>query len=243
MRLGKSEFWERQFNGKPTWKQLAFDVAFGAVGPVGCLIADPVVFQPDGVAMYGVLQDVRLFAYLVSAIGVAALGYWVVARKGSRVLAGVLYGVAVFSLVLGVVMLPISVLGLVVLIGALGFMPFLAAFVFWRNAQRCSLSAPGGQSGPMLTTGLLVMLLVPGAVQAGASFVGNRALVRVLRGADAETAGDVAILRSIRFAVRTDRIVDAYLATGDMVERARLESLYTAITGEGIERRIGDRSD
>ena len=95
----------------------------------------------------------------------------------------------------------------------------------------------------MLTAGLLVMLLVPGAVLAGRRLLGNRALVRVLRGADAGTARDVAILRSIRFAVRTDRIVDAYLATGDMVERARLESLYAAITGEGIERRIGDRAD
>ena len=46
VRPGKSEFWERQFSGRPTWKKLAFDVAFGVVGPVGCLIADPVVFQP-----------------------------------------------------------------------------------------------------------------------------------------------------------------------------------------------------
>ncbi|MGB2626660.1 MAG: hypothetical protein WAK20_07705 [Candidatus Acidiferrum sp.] len=239
----RTGFWDRQFNAKPTGGQVVFDLVFGIVGPVGCLIADPVVFRPDGLAMYGVLQEVRLFAYMVSAIALVALLYWLVTRRGSRVLAGVFYGAAVFSFVLGVAMLPISMLGLFVLIGVLGFMPFLSGFVFWRSAVRCEESGSGEQSMAMVAAGFLAILLVPGVVQGGVLFVANRALARVIDSSRSQTKRDVATLRRLRIAAPTDRIVNAYQATGDVVERARLAALYRAITGERIERRIERGAD
>jgi len=37
-------FWKRQFSAEPTRAQNIFDVIFGEIGPVLCLIFDPFVF-------------------------------------------------------------------------------------------------------------------------------------------------------------------------------------------------------
>ncbi|HRH46994.1 MAG TPA: hypothetical protein PKY82_35435, partial [Pyrinomonadaceae bacterium] len=40
------------------------------------------------------------------------------------------------SLIVGIIIFPLSVIGLIILIGALGFTPLFSAFVYWRNAAR-----------------------------------------------------------------------------------------------------------
>ena len=136
-------FWRRQFGDAPTPGQRKFDVTFGIVMPVVCFVLDPIVFKTGseyGGALYSRWQ---LYAYTLSAVEMVALCAWLLAagRGGRRpaALAGMLMAGAGFAFVVGMGILPYSVIGLLVLfIGLLGFVPFLTAFVYLRNGWRAA---------------------------------------------------------------------------------------------------------
>jgi hypothetical protein len=137
----KSGFLSRQFEPRATRAQKVFDVVVGIVLPVLCLYFDPLVFRGD---MMGapVLGRFRLFAYAVVAVEICALALWLAAgarvKEWGGMLGGAMLAGALFSFVVGVLILPFSLIGLMVLIGALGFVPFLTAFVYLRNAWRAA---------------------------------------------------------------------------------------------------------
>jgi hypothetical protein len=236
-------FWARQRSGPGTAWQMAFDVAFGIVAPVLCVAFDPGVLRPDGWEFFGPLQDVRVFVYLVIGLGLAALSYFLVTRKSSWILAGGMYAAALFALFLGVVMLPMSALGLLLVIGIFGFTPFVSAFVMWRNARRCRESAVRGNAVLGVVLGFLILLGAPGMVQGVLATVGNRAMGRVIGGAGRDVSADVRMARLVRVATRTDAIVFAYQKSADLGERARLARAYEEITGVSLERRLGQLGD
>ncbi|HEX7314799.1 MAG TPA: hypothetical protein VF297_12810 [Pyrinomonadaceae bacterium] len=138
---GTRGFWRRQFDDAPTRAQRRFDVTFGFVMPVVCFVCDPIVFRgwDAGGALY---SEYQLYAYTISALEMVALCAWLVAagRAGRRpaALAGMLFAGALFAFAVGMSILPFSFFGLIVLIGALGFVPFLTAFVYLRNAWRAA---------------------------------------------------------------------------------------------------------
>src|SRR5690349_1892220 len=101
------------------------DLIFGIIAPLLCLFFDPAIFRSDRLAGRGLLSQVRLFGYVEIAASAAVLGYYLVKRQASPLLAGALMGGSIFALSLGILMLPISFVGLFVLIGILGFIPFL----------------------------------------------------------------------------------------------------------------------
>lgn len=135
-------FWQRQFDDAPTTAQRRFDVVFGIVMPVLCFVFDPIVFRRGFGYGGGLYPQVRFYAYTISALEMVALCAWLCAagRAGRRpaALAGMLFGGAVFALCVGMAILPYSALGLIVLLGALGFVPFLTAFVYLRNGWRAA---------------------------------------------------------------------------------------------------------
>jgi hypothetical protein len=136
-------FWRRQFDDAPTPRQRKFDVTFGIVMPVVCFALDPIVFKTGseyGGALYPRWQ---LYAYTISVVEMVALCAWLLAagRAGRRpaALAGMLMAGAGFAFVVGMAILPFSLIGLLVLlIGLLGFVPFLTAFVYLRNGWRAA---------------------------------------------------------------------------------------------------------
>lgn len=131
-------FWRRQFAESATPKQRRFDIAFGIVLPVLCFVFDPLVFHGwfmEGEGFYG---RWRSYAYTVAALEMVALAAWLLrARGGGRpqaALGGVLFAGGVFSFVVGVAILPLSLLGLVVyLVGVFGFIPFPTAIIYLRS--------------------------------------------------------------------------------------------------------------
>jgi hypothetical protein len=144
-------FWRRQFDGAPTRAQCWFDVMFGVVMPMLCFYFDPVVFRGGYIDDDGLYGGARFYAYTLSALEMVALCAWLSAGRGGRgpaVLAGVLLAGAMFSFAVGLAILPYSVFGLIILIGALGFVPFLTALVYMRNAWRAADAA--GRAGPGL---------------------------------------------------------------------------------------------
>lgn len=136
-------FWRRQFAPHPTRAQRRFDVAFGLVLPVLCFVCDPVVFRGwllDGEGFYSRAQA---YVYAVSALELVALAAWLFRAGGAgrppAALGGVLLAGGLFSLIIGVFILPLSFLGLVFyLVGAFGFIPFPTAVVYLRNGWRAA---------------------------------------------------------------------------------------------------------
>lgn len=131
-------FWKRQFQQGPTAKQTIFDWAFGVLLPVACIFFDPIVFEGNGDR--ALLGTYKPFAYLftfASMMGLMAWLLWSDRLKGvSAAVAGLLFAGGTVALVLGMILFPFSAIGLIVLIGALGFTPLFTAYVFFRNAVR-----------------------------------------------------------------------------------------------------------
>ena len=164
------KFWRRQFDDAPTRAQRKYDVTFGFVMPLVCFVLDPIVF-----ARYGLYHEWQLYAYTVSAVEMVALCAWLATagRAGRRpaALSGMLFAGALFSFTVGMSILPFSLFGLVVLIGALGFVPFLTAFVYLRNAWRAAgaLGRAGegspGRAAAALACGFVFALGTPAVAQ------------------------------------------------------------------------------
>jgi hypothetical protein len=134
-------FWRRQFGDRPTETQFNFDVAFGLVLPVLCFVFDPGIFHRWLDADAGFFGRGRLFVYCASAVEMATLACWLFAgpRLGawSRPAGGVMKAGGIFSLLVGLLILPFSVLGIFVGgLGLLGFIPFATAVVYLRNGAR-----------------------------------------------------------------------------------------------------------
>lgn len=237
----------QQLDGERTRRQLVFDCAFGVVLPVLCFVFDPLFFR-DGFlgGGRGIFEDFRFFAYVVAAVEILTLTIWLTLGKrtgerrvalGSVMLAGFL-----FSLFIGIILLPFSIIGLAFIIGILGFAPFFSAFVFLRNGWR-ALDAVAGS--PMnrrrlvapLALGAIVVLGLPALIQWQLSNTAARAADEVIRGRASSEA-----TRTLRYTnwltdAGLERIVIAYQAERDMTRRAELERTYRQITGENIEAR------
>lgn len=132
----ESGFWRRQFQKKATAAQKRFDWVFGVIMPVVCFTFDPIVFQTKD--FFG---DYKTLGYLLSYTSVMALAAWLIwgakLKWANAFLSGFFAVISVVALVIGITILPLSLLGLLFFfIGALGFTPLFTALVFMRNARR-----------------------------------------------------------------------------------------------------------
>jgi hypothetical protein len=134
----RKDFWRRQFRPEVTTTQIGFDLALGVIAPILCYVFDPIVFRGGfGAPLF---PDYQAFTYLLSGAQIAVLVLWLVVRPqhhiGGQMIGGALLTGAVFCLVVGLVLSPFSLMGLMFGIGIFGFTPFLTAFVYLRNAVR-----------------------------------------------------------------------------------------------------------
>jgi hypothetical protein len=155
----KLGFWKRQFQSEATAKQKTFDGVFGVVLPALCFLFDPFVFRGSG-ALLGAYKP---FAYLLSYVSIMGLLAFVLWGEKLKWFNGFLVGLfavgALISTGIGLVLLPFSLFGLMILIGAMGFTPLFTGFVLWRSAVRAfKISRPG------LGTKLLVNMMILSAV-------------------------------------------------------------------------------
>jgi hypothetical protein len=167
-------FWMQQFNSTITQNQVIFDVALGVIMPVLCLILDPVVFRNLLSIGQTMLGSIRVFGYTSIALGIIALSLWLLLRNHlswlNAFLAGILFYGAFFALLLGVLILPFSVIGLLALVGVLGFTPFFTSFAFLRNGVRAYRQATEHSEknwpvGMSLILGVILIIVIPILVQ------------------------------------------------------------------------------
>lgn len=133
-------FLERQFLQSPTSGQHKFDWTFGVVLPVVCIAADPIVFRSTLGIDDPLLERYKVFAYVLSSVSIMAMAGWLL--WGNRLgelrpfLGGLFFVAAAISTLVGLILFPFSLIGSIMLIGALGFTPLFSGFVFVRNAVR-----------------------------------------------------------------------------------------------------------
>lgn len=133
-------FWCRQLRIEPTLSQQKFDWAYGVFVPLVCVAADPIVFRDQGL-----LDEYRPFAYLLSSVSIMAMAAWLLWGKRLGWLAAPLGGLFItgsfVSFIVGVILFPFSLIGLLLLIGFLGFTPIFSGLVFLRNGFRAIYAA------------------------------------------------------------------------------------------------------
>jgi len=111
---GKVGFWKRQFQLRPTTGQRTFDVLFGVLTPLLCLILDPGILRQGSISVEPFLENWSVYVHTEIAIGLFLLCFFLAFQRASPILAGALLGCGVFSLLLGL-------------------------FQCWRCSQKCRL--------------------------------------------------------------------------------------------------------
>lgn len=133
-------FWKRQFQQRSTVAQRKFDWLFGVFLPIVCFVFDPIVFTNETY-----LGDYKSFGYIFSFVSVMAMSAWLIwgakLKWFNAVLAGFFSVGSLVAFGTGIIIFPISILGLIILIGALGFTPLFTTIVFLRNSVRAFRAA------------------------------------------------------------------------------------------------------
>ncbi len=154
-------FWRRQFGSTVTKKQRIYDWVFGVVMPVICFAFDPFIFKNNSRPLLG---KQIVFAYMLSIASIMTTMAWLIwgdRLKGSAALAsGIMIAGSLAALVIAVILFPYSLIGLVIVIGALGFTPFFTSIIWARNAVRAYRAAQAHVEEPVLchTVGLAALL-------------------------------------------------------------------------------------
>lgn len=239
------DFWRRQLLPRITVAQTLFDLIFGVALPIVCLVLDPGIirsnsFQPQAWRGYGP------FAYPFLGLAMVCLVFWLVWRRGARLLSGMFTTFALFALGLGMVLLPLTLVGLLFVIGVLGLCPFSAAFVYGRNAVRAGQQArekarPGAVVGwAVLGAGLSLLPLAP-ATYAGLRF---RSALSEILAADPSTRQEAAAsLRRFAFGGDPDLLLDAYEKTRNAATQEVIARTYKDITRQSLQEALLERED
>lgn len=121
-----------------------FAYCLGVVAPTLCLVFDPCVFQAGALGLIGsplITGGARAYCYGLIGLEMVAMVVWLwsgpaVGPAMSGALAGTFWFGAVFAIALGLLILPISVVGaLYFFIGAFGFTPFLSATAYYLQGR------------------------------------------------------------------------------------------------------------
>jgi hypothetical protein len=240
-------FVRRQFRDEATLSQVIFDITVGMAMPILCLVFDPIVFRAGGFGQ-PLAARFQLLAYSIIAIEIVALAVWLALGKRTGEWCGVLCGImlagALFSLVVGTLLLPLSILGLLFFIGIFGFTPFLTAFIYLRNARRALAVArvqmPRAGLHATLLLGATLSLGVPAFAHWRVGKLIEHSLVEVLNGDDAHADAAARRLRHVSWLAsgETDQLARAYASTTDPARKARLARAYREMTGGDIEQRL-----
>jgi hypothetical protein len=211
-------------------------------------VADPIVFKQS--ALFGglggpLLQGAVVFGYMEILVGLTALTIFLWRRPASPFLAGVLLVGAAFSLLLGIVLFPFSLLGLFFAIGVLGFSPFLSLIVFARACRQtwsaCLISQTKKIAAMYAGMGILCASLLPITAQMAVDSLVRPAVQQVLAG-EADD-GTLRLLRVLNWATTLDPLVTAYLAEKEEAKKQYLAKVYEEISGTTIESRIAALAD
>jgi hypothetical protein len=246
----KESFWERQFSASSTPPQTIFDVVFGILMPIICFYFDPGIIRGD----FAFPVASAVFIYTFSLIAVVTLALWLVSAHRTGSLSGVFGGVflcgALCSFVIGVIILPLTLIGIFVIIGFLGFVPFVTGFVYVRNGVRAINSRNAAIKRPDLVAEIAISALLVIGLPAVAHWGINKAVAQsideILSGDPSSTEGAaqrVRVFSPVADAGNLDRLVREYEFESDKERKERLAKAYMQVTGTPIEMRLAVLND
>jgi hypothetical protein len=251
-------FWRRQVSLSRTPAQVVFDVTFGVLMPIICFYLDPGII---GISisemswMPPVSHDsflrLNVLVYTLSGLAILTLSVWLTighrAKSSGGIFGGILLAGAVTSFVIGVVILPLTIMGLLFIIGILGFVPFITAFVYLRNGVKAIRRGSSALSRSALIAAILSSAVLISALPVVAQWEVNHIVVQsvneILGEDPLAAAGAVRRVKYLRWITDTDRIVRAYQEESANERRERLARAYKEITGEDIEMRLAILND
>lgn len=225
-----------------------FEVICGILLPIVCVVADPIVFKHS--ALFGGLGGPlfpwgAVVGYMEILIGVTALTIFLWRRPASPFLAGILLVGTAFSLLLGIILFPFSLLGLFFVIGVLGFSPFLSFIVFARACRQvwsdCLISQTKKRVATYAGVGVLWASALPIAAQITVDAFVKSAVQQILAGEADEKTRE--LLRVFNWATDFDPLVTAYQAEKEESKKQYLAEVYEEISGTTIESRIAVLND
>ncbi len=228
-----------------TPRQTLFDVAGGAVIPILLLIFDPAVFRSTGCIGSPVLVNYAIFAYLAIGLGILTLLAWLFVpaarRRRAGIFAGTLLTGGLFAAGIGIVMLPVSIPGLLICLGALGFVPFITAVVYFRNGVRAFRTARLATSSQArlivnLLVGSLLVMVPPAIVQIQITNAVQRAVDQIAEnpGSSATVVTELRALDSMCLRLCTSTIGAAFdrAQFANPSRQQRLTETYREVTGQ-----------
>jgi hypothetical protein len=238
----KKGFWRRQFQKEATKSQKIFDWIFGVIMPVVCFAFDPVVFKGNAMGT-AYLADYKPFAYILSFVSVMAMAAWLI--WGAKLkwlgafLAGLFFVGGTISLGIGVILFPISLLGLLILIGVLGFTPLFSSLVYLRNSLRAYESARPFLEKRVLANSFFLSLILSTVIPS----ISN---VQIKKAVDEMKGGDVRTIRAkaqslkyFAFLANLDGLALRYQraepAKRETEEMKAIAEAFKELTGEDIK--------
>lgn len=235
--------WHRWRFGPATSSEIAYDLLFAIVVPLICLWFDPCVFRRGGVNEHFVWQHLAAASYAAIGSQMTALMIWVVLQSRLKAsagfLGGVLLGGTLFAAVLGLSLLPLSIPALLVVIGVLGFAPFLTALVFLRHFVRaCNRTLQTTRRTVALTLigiGLLFSVGVPAITHVWAVRTMETAVAAIMGEDPAAKERAITRLESLQSILDMDRYLSSYATEKDARRCQHLANAYKAITGRVID--------
>jgi hypothetical protein len=241
-------FWQRQLLPGRTPGVVMFDVAFGIILPLVCLVADPIVFKTCDSFGPALLERYRLLGYSEVLIGIAGLAISLRRNRTGACLAGTLFAGALFSFGLGCILIPFSLMGILIAgIGLLGFIPFFTSYVLFRSGVRAlALEKSASRKSPGIAIALATAFLVlaaPAATQLRLNrFVRGQMQTILTAGApEAHAAGQR--LRRIRFIADLNSFVQEYAKLTDTNRQSLVAETYRLVTGKDIEEELARIDD
>lgn len=211
----------------------------GAVIPLAFLFADPIVFRSrDEFLSEGtIFGDLRAFGYTAALLAATLLIRVLVSSRARTYEAGMLYAAAVVAAALGVVILPLSVIGMFLFgIGLLGLSPFFASWVYFRNAARVHAAATSRPWSRGAALGAVAFVSIAVAAQMGT----NAAVSWAIRQGDSRIAAQVLSIAPVIYDPET--LVRQY-ESATLQEKQQLALAYRRMTGELIEKPVAQVAD
>lgn len=238
--LVTKSFWQRQFQVKLTNKQKIFDWVFGVILPVICFVADPFLFKGYGLGKGALLGTIKPFAYLLSFILVMTLSANLIWGEKLKLLKPFLSGLfavgAVISFAIGIILLPFSFLGLMMLIGVLGFTPLFSGFVYLRNSVLCFNPANLDFRKQSLVGAFVLSAVLSITVPMLINVEIQRSLVAMKNGDVNTIHENEKRLKYVSPLVNFDALGGHYCASPNSDEHKALAEIYEKYTGEDIQR-------
>jgi len=219
-------------------RRASFDAVCGIALPALFVLVDPAVFRPSELAGGAYLGAFKAFGYAALGIAVTALALVLTNHTSSGFAAGLLVGASTVALALGVVLLPLSFFGAFLFgLGLLGLSPFLASFIYARNAQMLRLAAPGRAFAIAAIFGTFVFFASATAAQMSINRTVNWAVQHP------DDAAAIRLLHAVSALYDADQLVWDYQSAEPASERGKLAAAYQVMTGNDIKVRAQRLAD